>query len=331
MRRLLNPKVLGTIAVVLIVMVGSTMLLPVPLPAISLPAETIGHIGPFRLTNTFLHTLVADVVILLLAFFGTRNMKLVPSGLQNVLEWMIEALYNLAEGVTGDAARRYFPIVATIFFLVLVSNWMELIPGVDSVGWMETHAGFDHYPVEEAGPVLYLWGKDAYMVDGYGEAGAEDEAHSEEGVKEHHDIHTLPIIDGTPRGVVVPWLRASATDLNFTLALALIVMVMVQVYGFRAQGAKYFSKFFNTKDGPMNLFISVIELISEFGKVLSFTFRLFGNIFGGQVLLFVSAFLITLIFPTAFFGIEFFVGAIQAFVFFILALVFFNMATQAHH
>jgi F-type H+-transporting ATPase subunit a len=128
--------------------------------------------------------------------------------------------------------------------------------------------------------------------------------------------------------------------LNVTLAIALVAMTMVQYYGFRALGRQYMGKFLATKKlgagnpmGLIDLIVGVLELISEFAKIISFTFRLFGNIFAGQVLLFVmAAFLIPfLVFGTLiFYGLEVFVGLIQAVVFMMLTFVFIAMATAGH-
>ena len=104
---------------------------------------------------------------------------------------------------------------------------------------------------------------------------------------------------------------------------------MVQVVGFRFVGLRYLTKFFNFSN-PLMFFVGILEIISELAKVLSFAFRLFGNIFAGEVLLAVITFLVPLLLPAPFYGLEIFVGFIQALVFAMLTLVFFNMATQHH-
>ena len=131
----LNGKVLGTVAVIVVAMIASVMLVPVPLPGIQLPAENISFFG-MSLPNTFLATLLSDITLLAIAFAVGRNLSLVPSGLQNVVESVIEAFYDLTENIGGHNAPKFFPWVMTIFLLVLVSNWWELIPGVDSIGWV---------------------------------------------------------------------------------------------------------------------------------------------------------------------------------------------------
>ncbi len=130
---------------------------------------------------------------------------------------------------------------------------------------------------------------------------------------------------------VVPLLRAPAADLNFTLALALIAVTFVNVFGVIALGWKErLGTFLNFK-GPISFFTGILELISEFAKIISFSFRLFGNIFAGEVLLTIMAFLVPYLVPLPFFFLEIFVGFIQAFIFGMLTLVFIAMATVGGH
>lgn len=128
----------------------------------------------------------------------------------------------------------------------------------------------------------------------------------------------------------VPLLRGGTADLNITLGTAIVAVFMVQVFGYKNLGMSYFKKFINFTN-PINFFVGLLELISEFAKIMSFSFRLFGNIFAGEVLLAVIAFLLPLFGPLPFIGLEIFVGFIQALVFATLTLVFVNIATTAHH
>lgn len=137
--------------------------------------------------------------------------------------------------------------------------------------------------------------------------------------------------DGIIHGkeVFIPILRAPTADLNTTIALALVAMFFVQFYGFKFQGLGYLKKFFNFSN-PINAFVGILELISDISKVLSFAFRLFGNIFAGEVLIAVMSFLVPVIAPMPFYGLELFVGLIQGLVFLMLSTVFMNMATLGH-
>ena len=179
--------------------------------------------------------------------------------------------------MTGDVKNsQIFPLVATIFLFVIISNWMGLLPGFGSIGIWETHEGHE---------------------------------------------------------VFVPLLRSTFADINMTFALALISVTATQVFGFAMLGFKgYGGKFFiNPFSDPIGCFVGILELFSEFSKMISFSFRLFGNVFAGEVLLLVISFLVPYIAPLPFYGLEIFVGFIQALVFSFLTLVFLNLATTSHH
>jgi len=286
-------------------------------PHIQLPAEAISGkplfslpvIGDFYFTNTLLATLIADVLLLLLAFGvyrATRSGSLVPKGLPGAVEALLEVIHNLTASTAGKWVRTIFPFFATITLLVLVVNWMELIPGVDSIGLLEPN---EHgYPVKEVLPGV------ATIVKAAG-----GEAHEGE-------LYALR-----------PYLRVASTDLNFTVSLALISVIMTQVFGARALGGTYFTKFFNVKGifkrpvfGAIDFAVGLLELVSEISRLLSFSFRLFGNIFAGSVLLFVIGTLVPVFAQSLFLGLEFFVGLIQAFVFGMLTMVFMAQAMQGH-
>ena len=125
----------------------------------------------------------------------------------------------------------------------------------------------------------------------------------------------------------IPLLRGATADLNTTLALAVVSVVAIQYYGFKTVGSHYTTRFINLKD-PISFFLGILEIISEFSKIVSFAFRLFGNIFAGEVLLAVIAFLVPFIVPLPFLFLEIFVGFIQALVFSMLTAVFLNVAVS---
>jgi F-type H+-transporting ATPase subunit a len=140
--------------------------------------------------------------------------------------------------------------------------------------------------------------------------------------------------------VVTPYVRGATTDLNLPLALALIVFIAIQVFGVAAQGVPYFFKFIQVPAlgnlgkkplGAIDFIVGLLEIISELGKIVSLTFRLFGNIFAGGILLAVMSFLVGLIVPVIFYGLELIVGTIQAYVFAVLTLVFAGQAMVSHH
>lgn len=135
--------------------------------------------------------------------------------------------------------------------------------------------------------------------------------------------------DGYP--TIIPFLRSTNTDLNVTLALAIISVLITQAFGIAAVGlAKYSRRFLNFKN-PVLTFVGLVEGLSELAKFISFSFRLFGNIFAGEVLLVVISSLVPYIIPVPFYLLELFVGFIQAFIFATLTLVFLKVATVESH
>lgn len=130
--------------------------------------------------------------------------------------------------------------------------------------------------------------------------------------------------------VFVPLFRSAASDINFTLALAIIAVFFVQVFGIATIGiAKHLSRFFTLKS-PLDFFVGILEFVSEIAKMISFSFRLFGNVFAGEVLLVIVGFLIPYIIPVPFLFLEIFVGFIQALVFSMLTMVFISIAVEHH-
>jgi F-type H+-transporting ATPase subunit a len=312
---------------VLVLSLLASLAYPPLRPHIQLPAEnlspsplfTIPGVGGFYLTNTLLATLIADLLLILLAFNmrrAIRSGKKVLTGITGAVSALLELLYDLTESTAGEWARRIFPYFATIFLLVLVVNWMELIPGVDSVGLFDSHH-IEH--PEECQFVAVLPGVEA-LVNGESEC----------------------------TSGVVPFVRVASTDLNFTIALALVSVVMTQVIGWQSLGASYFTKYVDTKPlrdafrkprfgdplgfmmGLIAFAVGFLEIIAEIAKIISFSFRLFGNIFAGSVLLFVIGSLVPVFAQSIFLLLEVFVGLIQAVVFGMLTMVFMTQATQGH-
>ena len=304
------------------------------LPTILLPAEKIPADG--FITNTFIATILADIVILVLFIGGARQLRkgegLIPtSRLQGMLEMIIAGLYGLAENILGAKARKVFWIGATIFVFVLIANWMELLPGFDSIGIIEpAHGDLVGY---EKGTVLGIPVLLGPMEEHEEQAKAEH-AEVETGHEQAEDEHAA-------HGYVLrPFLRAANTDLNVTLALALMSVIFTQIYSIRELGmGGYLGRFIQTKRigqgnpmGGIDFFVGILESVAEVAKIISFAFRLFGNIFAGQVLLFVMGFLIPFVSfgLLIFWGLEIFVGAIQALVFMMLTFVFMSVAMAGH-
>jgi F-type H+-transporting ATPase subunit a len=128
----------------------------------------------------------------------------------------------------------------------------------------------------------------------------------------------------------IPILRGGNADLNTTLGLAIMTIILVQIFGIIAIGFfKYSGRYINFKS-PIDFFVGILEIIGEFSRIISFSFRLFGNIFAGEVLLAVISWLLPYVGPIPFYILEIFVGFIQALVFTMLAMVFIKMAITDH-
>lgn len=314
--------------------VGPSILKPIS-PVVVLPGEPTGlAIGSFQITNTTLATLLADLVLILIAFGAWRfanSDQMVPQGFYNFFEFLVEFLWSSVEGAAGKWAKRIFPVVATIFFLVFAANMVKLAPGFESIGYLkERHEGTGYAPVQ-IGP---LWTIDkGQPVEA---AVHEGEAAPAEGESSAHAESE----GGAPCKAceVVPFLRGSATDLNFPFALAFVAVLMTQVFGLWALGPNYiFDKFLQFKKlasggpfGAIDFGVGLLEIVLELAKILSFGFRLFGNIFAGALLLSIVGALTAVIVPAGLYLFEVFFGIIQAYVFFLLATMFMSGATVSH-
>jgi F-type H+-transporting ATPase subunit a len=283
------------------------------MPGITLEAEKVFAILGIYITNSMIATWLTMLILIVISILAARKTELVPTGLQNVVEMVVEMFYEgVAKSRAGEKASLFLPLSATIFFFILLSNWLgAILPGFGSIGLME-----------------------------------------------HHDGHE----------VLVPFLRSANTDLNTTLALALFSVFGIQVYGIKVQGfLRYSGRFIKVSgfvdffkglaglrsgkgslksllkplmNAVIEAFIGVLEIFDELTKLLSFSFRLFGNIFAGEVLLIVIATLFfqifknfaLIIYPASllFVALEIFVGFIQAFIFATLTLVFLRIATSHH-
>ncbi len=340
-------------------------LFPTILPPIHIEAEPVFCIGGtllnhceggFAITNSMVATFIVDALLIICFLIASRQPRLVPVGIQNLFEWLIELLYNQCERVAGANAPRIFPVGATIFLFVLFANYMELLPGVESIGYVrQVEENEQGYELDKNTPEgsLFVWLNPSCPVITQAEydqlTPAARQARAEAGCRE-------PIQEGEEfRGwMVVPVVRTATTDINVTLALALVAFTSTQMYGIinhrprnkKGIGAtlagirRYSSKFFPVAGfrregtgkifGAVDLFAGLLELVGEFVKIISFTFRLFGNITAGTVLIFVMMSLLPYLLPLAPLLLEVFVGAIQAYVFMMLTWVFMSVAAQVH-
>lgn len=336
MARLKDPKVIFWIVIVLAIMVGSAKYLPIELPHIQVPPEILFTLPilPIPITNTFLSLLLSDVILIGLALVATRKLEMVPSGVQNFFEGIIEFWQGTAVSQVGEKlARTWLPMVLTVFFTIWFSNYLHFLPGFDSVGILcevghcpgQTAAvakpsGTGAAPAEaskaESKPLSIQWS-----------GGQEGEGWGKIVKSPKEPVTPAP---GSKEFEFVPFLRVSASDLNLTLALAILAFLVIELAGFRQLGVGYLGKFFNFKEGAMMIIVGLLELFSEVMRLITFSFRLFGNVFAGQTLLFVFPFLVPLLLVLPIYGLEMFVGLIQAYVFAVLILAFMEQAVTAH-
>lgn len=263
-------------------------------PHPSLPSHTVFELFGFHVTNSILAAWISMVVLVVLSVAATRRMKIVPAGVQNFLEMVLGWLYNFCKEVAGEKnGRRFFPIVTTIFLFVITNAWLSLVPG----------------------------------------------------------FGTITILN--PEGHLVELLKGANTDVNTPLAMAIVSFCAVGYFGFRSVGVRFLGQYFafgrlfgsfgkifrgNIKSGFGDLFfgvidivVGVLELLSVFIRIVSFTFRLFGNMTAGEILLLIVAFLVPWVLALPFYGLELLVGFVQALIFAGLTLVFATMAVVHHN
>ena len=238
---------------------------------ISISTQPLFHVFGVPITNSMVTGLLGILITVAILWYASGKVK---RGKYNrfvgLVQWVFEGLLKQIDGIITDKrlARKITPFAVTLFFVVLISYWLSVLPGLESITW-----------------------------------------------------------NG------VPVLRSLTADLNFTLGLAILTLVSVQVYAVRYLGAfgngqRYFK---NPIKDPIGAFEGILELVGEFSRGIALALRLFGNAFAGEVLLIVIAAL-TSYFAAAvlplFFAFELFIGFIQAYVFFILCLIFTALAVS---
>ncbi|MCL2706999.1 MAG: F0F1 ATP synthase subunit A [Dehalococcoidia bacterium] len=261
------------------------------LPRPELPADVVFHIFGLPVFNSMLATWVTVLVLVVIALLITRKPKLIPSRVQSVAESILGYIYNLCVNTAGEKdGRKFFPLVATIFLFILFNALLALIPGFSAIY--------------------------ANTADG------------------HH----------------IEVLRAANTDLNTPLALALITFCTVEFMGFKRLGLGYLKKFIawgdfgravgNIFKGKVDIMamlsgfivgiVGLLELVGEFIRIVSLTFRLFGSMLAGEIILLVIAYVVPYFVPTVFYGLEAFFAVIQALVFGTLTIVYISLSVSSH-
>lgn len=258
-------------------------------------AEPIITAGGFTVTNSLIMTWFVVLIVIALSLTIRFSLKTIPKGIQNIFEMIVDGAVNISDSVTGSRKKTllFFPVVFALFIFILLNNWLGLLPGIGTIGYSELQDGHETF---------------------------------------------------------IPFLRGGTADLNTTLALALFAVVASHVIGVIMIGAwNHINKFINIKAlleipkkmkedptiiviNPIKVFVGFIEIIGEVAKVASLSFRLYGNIFAGEVLLAAMAAIFAFLLPLPFMFLEVLVGIIQALVFAILTLVYFSMAStdEAH-
>jgi len=256
-------------------------------------AEPIFRAGNFSVTNSLINAWLIVLVIILAGVIIKPKIRAIPRGIQNALEALVEGFLDIFDSVTGSRriSLKFFPFVFSLFIFILLNNWLGLLPGVGSIG---------------------------KIVEKHGE------------------------------NVFVPYFRGGTADLNTTLALALIGVVVSHIFGVIALGWwKYLNRYINLKAlaeipgkigrdpaviivNPIKAFVGLIEVIGELAKIASLSFRLFGNIFAGEVLLAAMAAIFAFGLPIPFMFLEVIVGLIQALIFAMLILAYLTMNTMDH-
>lgn len=259
---------------------------------ITLFAEPIFHFGNFTVTNALLTSWVVVIIIIILSLALRSKLQTVPGKLQNIFEIVVEGALDLCDQVTNSRALsvQIFPIAISVFFFILINNWLGILP-----------------------------------------------------------LGGLGIIEKSGEGLTfVPFLRSGTADVNTTIALAFMSVVGANLFGIFSIGLwKTFNKYVNLKVlgqiftkirkdktviivAPITFFVGLIEIIGEFAKVASLSFRLFGNVFAGEVLLVSMAALVAYIIPIPFLFLELLVGVIQALIFSMLLVVYFTIGATDH-
>ena len=377
-----NPKTLLIAVGAIVLLLVGFLFFRGPKPIVEIKAETLAEFGPFPLVNTYVTSTLVVIVIAALAFWMTRNISLIPTKLQNVIESIVETMYTICINTAGPQnARRFFPVVMTIFTFIWIANWMALLPFFNAIGGVtkvDAHHWHEEAVVlEKAGPLSFInlnekelefeeaeapsWAEVERLDEEIAEAeaaGASSEdiltLEEERTVAEEHAreeaileaLHAEGVVpenvteldaaiemieaDGKELGVIVPYFRSMNTDINSPLSIAIMAMIFIEFWGITALGVfKYGAKFFNFSS-PINFVVGILEFVAEIARLISFTFRLFGNMLAGEILLLVMTFLAPFLVAVPFYGLETFVGVIQAFVFAMLTLVFATLAVSSH-
>ncbi|MBI3974130.1 MAG: F0F1 ATP synthase subunit A [Chloroflexi bacterium] len=263
----------------------------------SLRAEDIFLIGPVAITNSMAMAWATMIVLVAFAYVAGRNPQIVPRGAQNVFEAILEAIATLCENTAGHYARRVFPLIATLFIYILVANYMGLLPGLGTILIRNPHVA------QEAAAT---GGATAHLGEPGGVPASSPAADGRGKAKERHEPDFVPL------------LRAANADVNMTLGMGLVAFIFIHASGVIVHRLSGYWKELSTP-----LILTPVKIIIEAFLPVSLSMRLFGNIFGGEMLLTVMAFPVVAL---PFMVMELLFGFIQALIFSMLTLIFTGLA-----
>jgi F-type H+-transporting ATPase subunit a len=304
----------------------------VPKPDPHLPAPVIFHILGLPITNGLLASWITVIFLAVFCWLITRRIQLVPGRWQAILESILGWILDVCNSVAGEKkGRRFFPVVCTIFLFVLFNAWLSLIPGYGSVELKRYETIPENAQVE--------------IIPAEGDVPAHKVVVIDE--KEHEVVQ----VDNQEVMVVEEELiRGANTDVNTPLAIAVISFIFVAYYGLKELGVGWLKQYFNFGpffrsiggifkgkfsfmdifSGIIDIFVGGLEFLSRWITIISFTFRLFGNMTAGEILLIIAAFLVPWVLAIPFYGLELLIGVVQALIFSLLTLVFVTMAVSSH-
>ena len=323
--------------------------------------DVLFHAGPLDISNTLLASWVTILVVVGLAFAATRKMRIIPGRLQGLFETALEMLLNFVESVAGHKnGRKFFPVIATIFIFVMFNAYLALLPvygpGIyvaETEEVLSPVAGVvvpvaqaeegEHLIRVEEGELVFQVDTGTETVDVEAPKTGELEYHLPPDGQVAADVTVAEIVTKPPL------LRSASTDINMTLALALLAVLFIEFWGLTGKGFRhYISEYVNvgelfrgmklflkgkfvdalmaTITGVINVIIGGLEAFSHMMRMVSFAFRLFGNMTAGEILVLSATFLIPWIMAVPFYGLELLIGFIQALIFGGLTLVFASIA-----
>ncbi|MFM7197137.1 MAG: F0F1 ATP synthase subunit A [Chloroflexota bacterium] len=271
----------------------------------SLKAEEVFFLGSVGITNSMVMTWLAMALLVGVSWSVTRNLKVVPSGMQSLLEYALEFIFGLVIGSAGQKGRRFFPLIATIFLFIITANYMALLPGVGTISVKNPKLA--HGSAHAEAPLLMAASADQDLSVGAVSAGKPEGVRAEADAADHHEPETIHIF------------RAANADFNMTLGMGLIAFLFIHGSGIRVHGFKGFLEELATP-----AFLTPVKIMIEGFVPISLSMRLFGNVFGGEMLMAVMNWPLVAI---PFIGMELLFGFIQAIIFSMLTLIFTVLAT----